>query len=563
MPSHTTEPAAAVDLLSEVMLELWQERDPFRAGPFGYPAAARMLPRYDGAVVERRRHALGALAVQARAVDEGALDAQRRLTREILIEQAESAAQLMAADTEVFTVNLPREFSAASVVRGMTKTAVVDQQTGLAYLARLRQLPEFLDTDLALLDRGVAEGRAPLRRPLEVTLAELDAHLARPLGDDPLLGVVRGDWAGSAAWRDAAERIVADAVRPAMARFVAGVRRAVLPEARGDDRPGLCWLPRGDEAYAAFLREEITLPVDPERLHDDGLASMAEIGAELSRLGGRVLGESDPAAVLERLRTDLAFAYDSGEDALAAARRCMDDVESALPGFFARELPRCGVAAMPAATAAHYGGGQYMPGAADGSRDGVFYVNTTGTRFRHEVRGMVTGGAVPGSHVFWSYAFAADVPAFRRVAFVPAFVKGWASYGGRLALEMGQFGDPLEELGFWAKQAVNAARQVVDTGVHARGWTRDEALRYLMTHTALSPRDAETELSRLIAMPGEGPIFAFGGAQIAQARAEAERALGSSFDLRLFHDHLLRDGAMPLATMRARMTEWASTASAA
>ncbi|WP_353114463.1 DUF885 domain-containing protein [Microbacterium sp.] len=562
MPSHT-EAAAAVDLLSESMLELWQERDPFRAAPFGYPAAARLLPQYGESAVERRRHALTSLAAQARAVSEEGLDPQRRLTREILIEQSESAAQLMAADTEVFTVNLPREFSAASVVRGMTKTAVVDEQSGLAYLARLRQLPAFLDTDLGLLDRGVAEGRAPLRRPLEVTLAELDGHLSTELGDDPLLGVLRGEWDGAAAWRDAAERVVAEIVRPALARFTSRVRQAVLPEARGDDRPGLCWIPRGEEAYAAFLREEITLPVDPLRLHEEGLATMAEIGAELSRLGRAVLGESDPAAIVERLRSDLSLAYTSGEDALAAAAASMADVEAALPGFFARELPHCEVAAMPAATAKHYGGGQYMPGAADGSRSGVFYINTTGTRFRHEVRGMVTGGAVPGSHVFWSYAFAADVPAFRRVAFVPAFVKGWASYGGRLALEMGQFSDPLEELGFWAKQAVNAARQVVDTGVHAKGWTRDAALGYLIAHTALSQRDAETELSRLIAMPGEGPIFAFGGRQIAAARAEAEAALGAAFDLGRFHDHLLRDGAMPLATMRARMTEWArSTATA-
>lgn len=558
MLSHAVESAAAVDLLSEVMLELWQERDPFRAGPFGYPAATRMLPQFGEAAVERRRDALQALAAQARAVGDDGLDPQRRLTREILIEQAESAAQLATADTEVFTVNLPREFSAASVIRGMTKAAVTDTASGLAYLARLRQLPDFLDTDLGLLDRGVAEGRAPLRRPLEVTLAELDRQLAAPVTDDPLLRVVRAEWDGATAWREAAERILSDTVRPALSRFVAGIRQKVLAEARGDDRPGLCWIARGDEAYAAFLREEITLPVDPDHLHHEGLAHMAEIGAEISRLGTQVLAEGDPIAVLARLRDDLSFAYGSPEEALAAARACMRDVESALPAYFGQTLPGCAVAAMPAATAAHYGGGQYMPGAADGSRSGVFYVNTTGTRFRHEMRGMVTGGAVPGSHVFWSYAFAADVPDFRRVAFVPAFVKGWASYGGRLAREMGQFADPLEELGFWAKQAVNAARQVVDTGVHAKGWSRDAALAYLLEHTALSLRDAETELSRLIAMPGEGPIFAFGGQQIAQARAEAETTLGAAFDLRLFHDRLLQDGAMPLATMRRRMTAWAN-----
>lgn len=559
MPSST--PAhAAIDLLSEVMLELWQERDPFRAGPFGYPAAMRMLPKYDEASIARRHGALLTLAAQAEAVDATQLDAQRQLTREILIEQAESAAQLMAADTEVFTVNLPREFSSASVVRGMTKAVVSDQPSGLAYLARLRQLPDFLDTDLALLERGVAERRPALARPLEVTLTELDAHLARPLGEDPLIGVCRSDWAGAAAWREAAERIIGDAVRPALVRFVSGIRERVLPDARGDDHSGLCWIPRGDEAYAAFIREEITLRVDPERLHQDGLDTMAEVHARLAQLGQAVLGISDPVAVLQRLRTDRSFAYGSGEEALLAGQQHMAEVEAAMPGYFLRDLPHCDVAAMPAATAQHYGGGQYMPGTADGSRAGVFYINTLGDRFRHEVRAMVTGGAVPGSHVFWSYAFAADVPAFRRVAFVPAFVKGWASYGGGLAREMGLFRDPLEELGHWAKQGANAARQVVDTGVHAKGWSRDKAFRYFTEHTALSSRDIETELSRLIAMPGEGPIFAFGGAQISALRAEAEAAQGSAFDLSLFHDHLLRDGAMPLTTMRERMTAWAAGA---
>jgi uncharacterized protein (DUF885 family) len=228
-----------------------------------------------------------------------------------------------------------------------------------------------------------------------------------------------------------------------------------------------------------------------------------------------------------------------------------------LPKWFGSAIPACPVEPMPAATARHYGGGQYMPGTADGSRNGVFYINTTGRRFKHEVPGMVTGGAVPGSHIFWSYAFAADVPAFRKVAFVPAFVKGWASYASQLANEMGLFDDPVSEIGYWAKQAANISRQVVDTGVHALGWSWDVALAYLLEHTALSHRDSEVELSRIVAMPGEGPIFTFGGQKITEVRREAEQLLGANFDVAEFHDALLRHGAMPLDTMKSVMSSWA------
>lgn len=558
MTAHTsTTESETITYLSARMLEIWQERDPFRAGPFGYPAASRLLPAYGEAAVSSRTHALAQIATQARAVDESALSEQEQITRSILIEQAESAAELLAADTESFTVNLPREFSTAAVVRGMTKSKVTDDLTGSAQLARLRALPQFMDTDLALLERGAAQGRASLKRALDTTLEELTQYLATPLRDDPLVGVCVDGWSGAEAWRVTATSIVEDMIRPAATRFIEGVQERVLPQARADDKVGLCWLPDGESVYNAFLREEITMTPDPHVMHESGRTLMVEMREKLSELGEQLFGISDATAVLAHLRHDDSLAYASEDAALTDGQARMARTEALLPKWFGEAIPPCPVEPMPAATARHYGGGQYMPGTADGSRNGVFYINTTGRRFRHEVPGMVTGGAVPGSHIFWSYAFAADVPAFRKVAFVPAFVKGWASYGSQLAYEMGLFDDPVSEIGYWAKQAANVCRQVVDTGVHALGWSWDVALAYLLEHTALSQRDSEVELSRIVAMPGEGPIFTFGGQQITQARRDAEALLGDRFNIAEFHDALLRNGAMPLDTMKSMMDGWA------
>ncbi|WP_033295490.1 DUF885 domain-containing protein [Amycolatopsis jejuensis] len=542
-----------LDLLSATMLELWQERDPFRAAPFGHPAAARLLPTMNDASRERRRRAYDDVARQAADLAPEGLSEQDRLTRAVLIEQAAAARDVLALETECFTVSLAREFSTASVLRGMTKVKVVDLDAATAYLARLRALPEYADNDLALLRRGVGSGRAPLSRPLLVALSELDAYLATSLDADPLLAALSGPW------REAGERIVTGVVRPAIERFVSGVRFDVLDAARPDGRAGVCWLPDGASAYQALLREETTVDLDPAVLHDEGLDLHSLAVEEIRALGKSVFGTADLAEVLDRLRNGPELSYRDGAEALSGTRAAMQAMEDGLPRWFGLpDLPACPVEPMPAATAGHYGAGQYMPGSVDGTRSGVFYVNTTGTRRRYETTGMIAGGAVPGSHIFWSYAFRADVPRFRRVAFVPAFVKGWAAYALGLAHEMGRFEDDLSRLGYAVRQAVNAARLVVDTGVHALGWHRDQALRFLLEGTALSERDASVELERIIAMPGEGPIFSVGGRRIADARAAAEDRMGDRFDIREFHDRLLENGALPLETMRSVIDDWAS-----
>lgn len=545
-----------IAFLSKLMLELWQQRDPFRAGPFGFEDAMSKLPRYDLAERVRRELQLRNIAAQAAEIDPGSLNSTDQSTREVLIEQASSAAEMEALSVPSFTVNLPREFSTASVVRGMMKAKVRDSETAMAYLTRLSSLPAFVATDLDLLRSGVIQGRPALRRALEVTLAELRSYLDTDLESDPLLAVSSGEWEGESAWRSHVQLIIEQGLRPQLEQFVQGIEEEILPVSRGDDKPGVCWLADGEAIYAAFLREETTLSLDFRRLHENGLQKMTAVHEHISRLGEQTFNLKVPREILQALRDDTEYVYPSGVEALAEAKVVSQKVQEALPQWFSRKFPTLPTEAMPEATALHYGGGQYMPGTADGTRAGVFYVNTTSPRSTHELAAMVSGGGSPGSHVFWEYAFAADVPEFRRVAFVPAFVKGWAAYGGQLAHEMNLFTKPITELGYWAKQAANLSRQVVDTGVHGMGWSHETALVYLVDNTALSLRDAETELSRIISMPGEGPIFSFGSEKFFELRCLAEGELGSDFDIREFHHELLQNGALPLTTMRKNITSW-------
>jgi uncharacterized protein (DUF885 family) len=436
---------------------------------------------------------------------------------------------------------------------------------GERMVARWRAMGPWIDRHAAnvldALDAGLVSPEAPIRSVVD----ELDDLLARPNAEWPLLEPARVDrpsWSASERGRFAAalEAAVVDLVRPAFARYRDVLVDIVLPSASPDDRPGLGAVPGGGEAYRRLARAHTSLELSPEEIHRIGLAEVERIDAELEALAGRVLGTADRAAALARLRGDPGLHFATPEEVFATAAAALARANAATPAWFGilPDAP-CEVVVMGAHEAKHSTIAYYRQPAVDGSRPGRYYLNTTmpETRPRYEAEALAFHEAVPGHHLQIAIAQElAGLPDFRRHAGPTAYVEGWGLYTERLADEMGLYtGDP-DRIGIASFDGWRACRLVVDTGMHALGWSRDRAIAFMLEHTALAPNNVVNEVDRYISMPGQALAYKLGQLEIRRLRSEAETALGPRFDIRAFHDAVLGSGAVPLATLGAVVQQW-------
>ena len=418
---------------------------------------------------------------------------------------------------------------------------------------------------VASLEAGLVSPEAPIRR----VIAELDDLLARPISDSPLLGparVERPGWSATEVQRfgSGLETIVAEQIHPAFQRYREVLRDVVLPRARSNDRPGLSAIAGGADAYRRLARAHTSLDLAPEEIHQIGLAEVARIDAELRELAGRVLGTPDLTAALRRLRDDATLHFATPAQVFATAEAALARANAAIPGWFGTlPLAPCQVVEMAAHEASHSTIAYYRQPAADGSRPGQYYLNTTApdTRPRYEAEALAFHEAVPGHHLQIAIAQElAGLPDFRRHAGTTAFIEGWGLYAERLADEMGLYSGDLDRIGIASFDGWRACRLVVDTGMHALGWSRQRAIDFMVEHTALATNNIENEVDRYISMPGQALAYKLGQLELLRLRAEARAALGADFDMRRFHDVVLGQGALPLATLRTVASEWLTNA---
>jgi uncharacterized protein (DUF885 family) len=260
------------------------------------------------------------------------------------------------------------------------------------------------------------------------------------------------------------------------------------------------------------------------------------------------------------LRTDPALRWRDGDELLEAARAAVARADAAAPAWFGR-LPSqgCEVRAVPDDEAPGAAGAYYTQPAMDGSRPGIYFANTyeATERDRTQCESTAFHEAIPGHHFQTTIAMElADLPMLRRLAPFTAYGEGWGLYCERLAHEMGLYSDDIALLGMLSTDSLRAARLVVDTGMHAKGWSREQAVRYMMEQTPVMPLEIESEIDRYIATPGQALAYMIGRLEIQRIRAEAERALGSAFDIRGFHDTVLGSGALPLSVLAEVVDAW-------
>ncbi len=431
-----------------------------------------------------------------------------------------------------------------------------------AAVERFRQTDTYLAQAVDRFREGVERGLTPVTRNLRHVLAQVDGYLASAVDDDPLLAMAGpSDWDGEAAWRDDLRRVASDLVRPAMRRYRDAIETDLMSHGRDDQQAGLCWLDGGDALYRDLVRISTSLEVDAEKVHTIGREYIdGPLADELAALGGELFDTSDLSAIFERMRTDDDLRYHSGEQMVADAEDALARARSVMDQWFGR-LPAagCEVRPVPDFLAASAPPAYYIQPAQDGSRGGTYFLNTrnASSMFRFEGQATAFHEAIPGHHLQLAIAGELEgVPAFQQHSLQTAYAEGWGLYAERLAGEMGLYGQRRDLLGMLALDAFRAARLVVDTGLHARGWSRDEAVAYMRTHTPLPFDTIDVEVDRYIAIPGQALSYKLGQLEIRRLREHAEDALGDAFDIRGFHDTVLGSGMVTLGVLGDLVGEW-------
>jgi uncharacterized protein (DUF885 family) len=505
---------------------------------------------------ERDESSLRQLLADADAVDAPDLELEERITLDMLRVVANLRLaylehriwQLDGIDQLGGPQNLPGE---------LARFQRIDTPDRLeALIARLDAYPAYVDKIRANIDEGMREGRTAAAPVIERTITQVRRALETPVDENPLLlAHLDVDEATRATLSAAIERDV----RPAMAALLETLN-AYAPHARAGD--GVCWLPDGDALYRYTVLASTTLNEDPADLHEYGLSQIEEIDRERLAIA-RELGYPDIAALRIHLDEDPLNHASEPRQLVDLARAQIEKASAQAPRWFGR-LPRaaCEVRAVEPHQEQEAPPAFYFPPAPDGSRPGIYFINTfdPSSRPLHRLATTTFHEAVPGHH--FQIAIESELhglPAFRRLGSRltgAAYPEGWGLYSERLADEMGLFEDPRERFGMLDTQAWRAARLVVDTGMHAFRWDRQRSVDFLNTAAGLTRLEAETETDRYIAWPGQALAYKTGQRAIEALRKQVEARDGVRFDLSAFHDAVLGHGSLPLATLTRELPNW-------
>ena len=567
IPSSGAPTVDASTALADLAAEAWEQviaAQPVYATAIGDRRFDDRLRANDPGAIDRETAELAALAARADAIDPAGLSAGDRVTRSALIDFIAYERDLVESGMEAWSVD-PLDGPQVGFLNIPSFQPVHTTDEAAALLGRWRAMAPSIDNLIATtrssLDRGLVAPQPLVRSVVD----ELDDLLARPDADWPLLepgAEDRPDWPAGESTRFAADlaATVRDAIRPAYERYRAFLVDEIGPRAASADRPGLGSLPGGDDIYRRLVRAHTTLDLKPDAIHQIGLDETTRIDGEFEALGAQLLGTSDRAEVLERLRSDPSLHFSTPAEVFGVAEASLARANEEIPGWFGR-LPKapCVVVEMAEHEAKHSTIAYYRQPAADGSRPGSYYINTSEpeTRPRYEAEVLAFHEAVPGHHLQIAIAQELEgLPAFRRLAGPTAYVEGWGLYTERLSAEMGLFSGEMDRFGILSFDAWRACRLVVDTGLHAMGWSRDRAIGFMVEHTALAENNIANEVDRYLAMPGQALAYKLGQREILRLRDAARTALGDRFDIRGFHDVVLGQGAIGLPTLGGVVEAW-------
>ena len=553
---------ARFDALLAQAWELEKQENPLRATASGDHRFNDRLPSMTMADLERRAAAARSQLDALRAIDRAALGPEDRVSYAMFERDLgqDLARQRFRAWRIPITSDSGFHTGISRLAQEVPLRTVQDYEN---YLSRLRAIPAYFDQHTALMREGL---RTVFTSP-RVALEGYDATMRPHVVSDPEQSVFWKPFAafppGVAAGE--AERLRA-AGREAITGSVVPAYRSLLEFFTKEYQPGArtsigaSELPEGKAYYAWLVKDFTTLDITPEEVHKIGLAETERIRREMDEVVRKVKFQGSFPEFLEFLRTDPRFYAKTPDDLLKQASWIAKRMDGKLPSLFGR-LPRqpYGVEPVPDDLAPKYTGGRYVGAPLDGARAGTYWVNTYAleTRPLYELESLTLHEAVPGHHLQGALTKELEgLPPFRRYSYVNAFGEGWGLYSERLGLEAGFYQDPYSDFGRLSYEMWRACRLVVDTGIHAMGWTRQQAIDYMAENTALSRHEITTEVDRYISWPGQALAYKMGELKIRELRARAEKALGTGFDVRAFHDAVLAHGSVPLDVLERQIDEF-------
>ncbi len=561
-----TSSAEATKSLNDLFASEWErglKNDPLGATYLGDQRFNTRLPDLSPEAIEADNQATRDALKRLKTIKREALNPRDQINYDVFAWQLEQSIAGQPFHPERTPINQRGGIQTFDEVLELLRFDT--RQDYLDWLARLRGFGDYMDQTVALMQAGIDAGQTPPRVVMQRVTAQIESQLVKtpeesrfwkPFANFP--DAVPADQRKQLT--DDARQVIADVVLPAYQRFGMFFSEKYLPACR--EEVAVSSLPNGEALYAQRAAYYTTTSLTPDEIHQIGLKEVARIRAEMEAVRVEVGFEGDLAAFFTYLRSDPKFFYPTPDALLTAYRDVSKRMDPELVKVFnVSTMPRLpyGVRAIPEASAPDTTTAYYQGGALDGTRPGYYYVNLykPETRPKWEMMALSLHEAVPGHHYQFAYALELpEQPMFRKVAYVVAYGEGWALYAERLGYEMGLYEDPYDRFGQLTYDMWRAVRLVVDTGIHAKGWSRQKAIDYFMANAAKTENDVVNEVDRYIVWPGQALGYKIGQLKISELRERASKALGEDFNLKDFHDVVLGTGSVPLSVLETQVDAW-------
>ncbi|BEV01382.1 DUF885 domain-containing protein [Novosphingobium olei] len=539
-------------------------------------SADRFRLLFTPALIDQQRASNASALERLGRIDRKALDEAHRISFDVFRDS--KLEEKIGLSPQIVALTAPRPFNHfggfhvefPGLVAGESAMPLETVADFEARLALDRALPAVFDTAIARFREGEASGVTEPRLTVRNMIAQIDSILATPPAQSTFTSPIR-QFPRSISTRERRRLarefldVTTNSVYPAYRSLRSFLADEYLAKARED--VGLSAMPGGDRLYRLLVRLHTTLDLDPAAVHQLGLGEVARIQTEMEQVK-RELGFAGPLRdFFDSIRVDPRFHPRSAEELARGFEAVGRKVDALAPRYFVH-LPRTPllIQAYPAYRAQYEAGGSYSQGAADGSRPGVFYFNTYDlkSRFLSGITTLYLHEGAPGHHFQISLAQEnTALPDFQRFGGNTAYVEGWALYAETLGYEMGFYKDPMQHWGTLDDEMLRAMRLVVDTGLHTQGWSREQAIDYMLANSGMGRSDATAEVERYVANPGQALAYKIGALTIQRLRRKAEGELGQRFDIRRFHDQVLMSGALPLPVLEAKIDRWIAQEKAA
>jgi uncharacterized protein (DUF885 family) len=571
----TTGASTPADDLARLCDEYWQgtlRAQPTLATSLGDKRYDDRLADNSPSGIARQEKRLQGVLDRVLALRESDLSTPDRLTRSLLAQEVRDQLATLSCRFHEWVVD-PLGGPQVDFMNLPDVTRIESPADGANFVKRVRAMVRYLDQHVGNLRTGMKRGKTASQAAVAKTIEQLERMTLSPVESLAVMAPAGAEHPGwTPAERQRFRKDLSAAVdvglRAALVRYRDFLKHDLLPAARAPEKAGLSHLPGGAECYGKLIQVHTSLEKTPQELHALGLEQVARFRRDLSELGAKALGTSEVAEIQKRLRSDPRMQFASAAEVEGKAREALDRATAAMPQWFGRVRPkaRCEVKVMGLHEAPYSTIAYYRQPSADGKRPGYYMINTykPETRPRYEAEALAFHESIPGHHLQIAVAQElTGLPEFRKHQGVTAYVEGWGLYAERLADDMGLYSSDLDRIGMLSYDAWRACRLVVDTGLHAMGWSRQQAIDYMLENSCLAENNIVNEVDRYLTWPGQALAYKVGQLEILALRDMARQRLGERFDIKSFHDTVLSNGAVALPVLRRQVEAWVAQAAAA